>query len=78
MFTPQDIQQLEQRGISVEKAQAQLDSFRNGFPELDIVAPAAVKKGILAPKKREQDEFIAAWQQYLAEDHKILKFVPAS
>lgn len=78
MFTPQDIQQLEQRGISVEKAQAQLDSFRNGFPQLDIVAPAAVKKGILAPKKREQDEYIAAWEQYLAEDHKILKFVPAS
>ncbi len=77
-FTPQDIAQLEARGISVEKAEQQLASFRTGFPELDIVAPASTKKGILAPSKQQQEEYIAAWQQYLAEDHKVLKFVPAS
>ncbi len=77
-FSAQDLEQLQARGISVEKAEAQLECFRNGFPELDIVAPASTKKGILAPKRAEQDEYIAAWQQYLAEGHKILKFVPAS
>ncbi len=77
-FTPQDIAQLEARGISVEKAEQQLASFRTGFPELDIVAPASTKKGILAPTKQQQEEYIAAWQQYLAGDHKVLKFVPAS
>ena len=77
-FSAQDLEQLQARGISVEKAEAQLECFRNGLPELDIVAPASTKKGILAPKRAEQEEYIAAWQQYLKEGHKILKFVPAS
>lgn len=77
-FSAQDLEQLQARGISIEKAEAQLECFRNGFPELDIVAPASTKKGILAPKRAEQEAYIAAWQQYLAEGHKILKFVPAS
>ena len=55
-----------------------MEHLRTGFPQLDIVAPASVKNGILAPKRAEQDEYIAAWQQYLQEGHKILKFVPAS
>lgn len=77
-FTSQDLEQLQAHGISVEKAEAQLECFKNGFPQLDIVAPASTKKGILAPKRAEQEDYIAAWQQYLAEGHKILKFVPAS
>ena len=77
-FTAQDLEQLQARGISVEKAEAQLECFRTGFPELDIVAPASTKKGILAPKRAEQEEYINAWQKYLEEGHKILKFVPAS
>ena len=78
IFSAQDLEQLQARGISVEKAEAQLECFRNGFPELDIVAPASTKKGILAPKRAEQEAYIEAWQEYLKEGHKILKFVPAS
>lgn len=80
MFTPQDIQQLEERGISLEKAEKQMECFRTGFPELDIVAAASTKKngGILKPTRAQQDEYIAAWEQYLKEGHKVLKFVPAS
>ncbi|MBQ2170976.1 MAG: DUF4301 family protein [Paludibacteraceae bacterium] len=77
-FSSSDLMQLEARGITIEQAQQQLDSFRTGFPPLDIVAPASVKDGILAPKKEEQEMYIRAWQDYLAEGHKILKFVPAS
>ena len=51
-FTAQDLEQLQARGISVEKAEAQLEHFRNGFPQLDIVAPASTKKGILAPSRK--------------------------
>ena len=60
-FNAQDLGQLQSRGIPVEKAEAQLACFRNGFPQLDIVAPASTKKGILAPKRAEQEEYIAAW-----------------
>ena len=75
-FTAQDLEQLAARGISVEKAEAQLECFRKGFPELDIVAPASTKNGILAPKRAEQEAYIAAWQEYLKEGHKILKETP--
>ena len=78
IFSAQDLDQLRSRGISVEKAEEQLTHFREGFPELDIVAPAAVKQGILAPKRAEQEQYITAWQNYLAEGHTVLKFVPAS
>jgi len=77
-FTQQDLEQLSARGISVQKAEEQLKCFQTGFPELDIVEPAALHKGVISPSVAERKELIAAWQQYLAEGHKVLKFVPAS
>ena len=78
MFTQADLEQLAQRGISVEKVNQQLESFKTGFPALDIVSAASVKNGILAPSKAEREQYIAAWQEYCKGEHKILKFVPAS
>ena len=78
MFTPSDLAQLEARGISVEKAEKQLHSFTNGFPELDIVSAAAVGNGVLNPTEEEIDAYVKAWQDYLDEGHTVLKFVPAS
>ena len=78
MFTPSDLAQLEARGISVEKAEKQLHSFANGFPELDIVSAASVGNGVLNPTEEEIDAFVKAWQDYLDEGHTVLKFVPAS
>ena len=78
MFTPSDLAQLEARGISVEKAEKQLHSFANGFPELDIVSAASVGNGVLNPTEEEIDAYVKAWQDYLDEGHTVLKFVPAS
>ncbi|MBR5827636.1 MAG: DUF4301 family protein [Paludibacteraceae bacterium] len=78
MFTPSDLAQLEARGISVEKAEKQLQSFATGFPELDIVSAASIGKGILCPTEEEVDAYIKAWQDYLDKGHTVLKFVPAS
>ena len=77
-FTQQDLEQLSARGISVQKAEEQLKCFQTGFPVLDIVEPAALHKGVISPSVAERKEYIAAWQQYLQEGHKVLKFVPAS
>lgn len=77
-FTSADLLQLEEHGITLQQAEQQLESFRTGFPALDIVSAAAVGNGILAPTKAEQDRYIQLWQDYLNEGHKILKFVPAS
>jgi hypothetical protein len=78
MFTSSDLAQLEARGISVEKAEKQLYSFANGFPELEIVSAASVGNGVLTPTEEEVDTYVKAWQDYLDEGHTVLKFVPAS
>ena len=78
MFTPSDLAQLEARGISVEKAEKQLQSFATGFPELDIVSAASVGNGVLNPTEEDIDMYVKAWQDYLDEGHTVLKFVPAS
>ena len=80
MFTQSDLDQLQHRGITLKAAEKQMESFRTGFPSLDIVAPASTKKGqgILAPTREMQDQYIEVWQQYLKAKHKVLKFVPAS
>ena len=61
---------LSQKGISEEKLESQLQSFRNGFPFLKLYAAAAPKKGILQPSNEAQQAFLSAWQKYLTEGHK--------
>ena len=73
MFTPSDLAQLEARGISVEKAEKQLQSFATGFPELDIVSAASVGNGVLNPTEEEIDAYVKAWQDYL--DERTLRLV---
>jgi len=78
MFTQSDLIQLEKHGISLETAQSQMESFRTGFPALNILAPASTKNGILHPSVAEREHYVELWQQYLHEGHSVLKFVPAS
>ena len=78
MFTEQDKKQLAERGISLQAAEKQMESFRTGFPSLTIQSAAAIGNGILRPNVEEQALYLKAWEQYLAGEHTILKFVPAS
>ena len=78
MFTQHDKEQLAAHGISLEKAEMQMQQFHTGFPELDIVAPCTPGKGILRLQGEEQKKYLEAWEAYLQGDHTILKFVPAS
>lgn len=78
MFTQQDQQQLAARGIMLEAAEQQMKSFITGFPSLTIIAPAAIGHGIMQPDRQQQQYFLNAWDQYLNQEHTILKFVPAS
>ena len=58
MFTSSDLAQLHAHGISQQRAEKQMEAFKTGFPELDIVAPAAVGNGILRPSEEETEEYI--------------------
>lgn len=78
MLSKKDLEQLASKGISKEKLEKQLEDFKTGFPFLKIEAAASVGKGIIAPTEKERDAYIARWEQYKRDGHKIVKFVPAS
>ena len=74
----QDLKQIAQRGISAEQIENQLRQFETGFPFLRLEAAAAVGNGIIAPTDDERRQFVDAWEQYKAQGHRVVKFVPAS
>ena len=78
MLTQNDLKQIALRGISEVQIKNQLKLFETGFPFLKLEAAAAVGKGIIALNQTERDTFVKAWQQYKANGHRVVKFVPAS
>lgn len=78
MFTVKDLELLSEKGISEKQIEEQLACFRKGFPFLEITASASIEKGILVITKEQQISYIEAWDAYLANNKKIVKFVPAS
>lgn len=61
--------------LSFEK---QLENFRTGFPYLKVVDSASVGNGISRLTKKSKEHALVAYSQYVANNGKICKFVPAS
>ena len=78
MLQERDLQQIAQRGIGEEQIKTQLHQFETGFPFLRLEAAAAVGHGIIAPTETERKQYVSAWEQYKAQGHRVVKFVPAS
>lgn len=79
MLTLQDKEYLSQKGISEEKLNEQLDSFKKGFPFLKLSGAASIANGgIKSPTDEERDYFLSQWDSYLSSGAKVVKFVPAS
>ncbi len=78
MLSQKDLEQIAQKGISEKQIERQLEEFKTGFPFLKLEAAAAIGKGIVAPNDDERKQFVDKWNDYKAEGHKIVKFVPAS
>ncbi len=78
MLTSNDLKQLNERGITEESINAQIDKFKNGFPFLKLYSAASPQKGIFVPTEADFIHCTKAWERYLQTGHKIVKFVPAS
>ena len=76
-LTANDLQQLQQKGITQEKLQQQLRDFKTGFPFARLVAPALKGHGVLSLSPQEQEHYRKLYREQAA-NNKILKFVPAS
>ncbi len=73
-----DLQTLAAKGITPEQAQAQLDRFKTGFPNLKIIDSATPGNGILRLTADQQQAAADRWQLYLDDGGEACKFVPAS
>ena len=78
MFNSEDLKLLERKGITPEQVEKQLQSFKDGFPFLELDAAASVGNGVLLPTEDEISEYIRIWENYCNSGHTITKFVPAS
>ena len=78
MLSQEDLKQLAKKGITEEQINNQLSQFKTGFPFLKLKAAASIEDGIVATSEQDKQVYEKAWQQYKAEGHKIVKFVPAS
>lgn len=78
MLTAEDKVLLAGKGITEEQIEAQLQTFKKGFPFLKLKATASLAHGILAPSAEECRHYEEAWKAYKEEGKAISKFVPAS
>ena len=76
MFRKEDIEQIEQRGSSVQTVEEQVERFRKGFPWLKIVAPATPAMGIQVLDDAAVDAAVKYYEG--AQINGKCKFVPAS
>ena len=73
-FSQNDIQQIQNHGLTLEIIQQQLADFKHGFPYSNIQSPATIGKGVLPML----DEQYAQIYDTNKDNYKIVKFVPAS
>lgn len=78
MINEKDKALLAAKGISEETLREQLAAFKAGFPYLQLDGPATVGNGILRPTPEEAQAALDAWDEYLGDNHQVVKFVPAS
>lgn len=77
IFSEKDIQQIEQKGLSLKKVKRQIELFENGIPFTNLVAEATINEGILRLSESEIQEFMSYYESK-KDIISILKFVPAS
>jgi hypothetical protein len=77
MFSPTDLLQIQNKGITPDQIKDQLILFQKGFPFLEVLKPATYNEGIisLSPEKvTEYGEIYDSQKKSLS----ICKFIPAS
>ena len=77
ILTTDDRRQIAGRGMNLSGVEKQLRNFQDGFPPIPLVAAATTKHGIQQLNPRRIEELVELYRLY-SEDHKIVKFVPAS
>ena len=78
MLKKEDLKQIQDKGISEEQINRQLEDFKRGFPYLKLEGAATPTKSVIVLDKDACEDACRTWQRYQTEGHKVVKFVPAS
>ena len=63
LFTAQDLEELQARGITSEEAEEQVRDIRSGFPYLDIMASASLEQGIVRVDHDQEARYMDLWEE---------------
>ncbi|HET8837603.1 MAG TPA: DUF4301 family protein [Flavobacteriaceae bacterium] len=74
-FSENDLQQIERHGLSLEEINGNIETFEQGIPYTELIAPATLKNGI---KKLSDSEIHSYIEKYDTAKPDVIKFVPAS
>lgn len=77
IFTKNDIKQISEKGISLEKIEQQLFFFKNGIAKSNLEKSATIGNGILKFSQNDLNELAQYFDAHKSE-YAICKFVPAS
>lgn len=75
MFSSKDYDQMAQSGINREVVLNQIETFKKGFPYLEVISAATPKKGVKILSESEKSTAIKRCSSF---EGTICKFVPAS
>ncbi len=73
-----DLEQLQEKGISKEAIEQQIERFKEGFPALKVERPASLTDGIIPFSDKFIKSYKKVYHQEIDKDLQPLKFVPAS
>lgn len=76
-FNKEDIEQIEQKGLTVDRVLAQIALFKKGVPFIKLESAATIGNGILSFKEEEVEKLINQFEAK-RDNISIVKFVPAS
>jgi hypothetical protein len=76
-FTKQDLQQIDDLGISMDGVRDQLEKFIQGIPFVNVVTAASIGNGIENIGSQDQQKLIDLYESE-KDQLEIVKFVPAS
>lgn len=76
-FTDKDISQIEAKGLTVEKVNSQINTFKDGLLHTKLKSAATISHGILKISDDEKEKYIDVFESK-QEEISIVKFVPAS
>ena len=77
MLTSDDHQQIEKKGVDIEKINRQLDIFVRGIPFVEVVTAASIGNGIEIIKDKDRQDLIDFFEKKKS-GLDLVKFVPAS